>query len=321
MAQLFDLPLDQLKVYTPFLTREDDFNNFWDVSLKELAGVPLEYELTPYKYPAKNVQVYNVRFKGFDFSQIEAWLAIPVQVEPCPAIALFHGYNWAFDGGLHDIVNFSLHGYAVIGMLVRGQQGASVDSVISSHGFTCGWMTKGICNPFEYYYRAVYMDAVRTVQVLSNLTNVDKNKIAVLGGSQGGGIALATAALSDIPSLALVEMPFLAHFERAIDTALNGPYLELQEFFRRNSNPTIEKKAKKTLSYIDLINLAPNITCPTYICTGLVDEITPPSTVFAVYNHLTCLKDIDVFRYFGHEYMPGWQEKKLRTLLNWASQK
>jgi len=47
-----------------------------------------------------------------------------------------------------------------------------------------------------------------------------------------------------------------------------------------------------------------------------VDEITPPSTVFAVYNHLKCPKEISVFRYFGHEHMPGSVEIKLRILMD-----
>jgi cephalosporin-C deacetylase len=52
------------------------------------------------------------------------------------------------------------------------------------------------------------------------------------------------------------------------------------------------------------------------MAAGLVDDITPPSTVFAVYNHLTCRKDIAVFRYFGHEYLPGFVEKQLGMMMN-----
>jgi cephalosporin-C deacetylase len=96
-----------------------------------------------------------------------------------------------------------------------------------------------------------------------------------------------------------------------------GPYLEINEFFRRYSDPKIEEQAVKTLSYFDIMNLAQRIKCYTMISAGLVDEITPPSTIFSVYNHLECPKDILVFRYFGHEYMPGTVEPKLRALMKY----
>jgi cephalosporin-C deacetylase len=94
------------------------------------------------------------------------------------------------------------------------------------------------------------------------------------------------------------------------------PYNEINEYFRRNTDPWIEEQAKKTLSYFDIMNHAQNIKCPVLMAAGLVDDITPPSTVFAVYNHLACRKDIAVFRYFGHEYLPGFVEKQLGMMMN-----
>ncbi len=316
MAQPYDMHLEALRDYKPDLTREPDFDEFWSKSLRQLANVPIKYELEPYDYPVKGVKVFRVSYLGFESANIEGWLAIPEGAGLHPGLVIFHGYNWAFEGCVNDVVNWALNGYATMNMLVRGQQGHSIDNVISSTGFTAGWMTKGILNPEEYYYRAVYLDAVRAVEVLASLPEVDESRIGVTGGSQGGALTLATAALSDIPVIAAAEMPYLSNFERAIDITPHGSYLEINEFLRRNSKPEIEVQVKKTLSYIDNMNLAPRIKCRTWICTGLVDEITPPSTVFAVYNHLTCQKDIAVFRYFGHEFIPGSVETKLRLLMD-----
>lgn len=41
----------------------------------------------------------------------------------------------------------------------------------------------------------VYVDAVRTVDVLRTQSVVDADRIAVVGASQGGGIALAVAGV------------------------------------------------------------------------------------------------------------------------------
>lgn len=316
MALQYDISLEELKKYKPQLTKQADFEEFWEKSLKQLASVPVKYELTPYEYPVKGVKVYRISYLGFAAANIDGWLAVPDIDGLIPGLVLYHGYNWAFDGHLHDTVNWALKGYASLQMLVRGQQGKSVDNIISSSGFTAGWMTKGILSPEEYYYRAVYMDSVRALQVLASMPQVDASRIGVTGSSQGGGLTLAAAALSDIPAVAVCEYPYLANFERAIDIAPQGPYLEISEYFKRNTAPEIEEQARITLSYFDVMNLAPRVKCRTLICTGLVDEITPPSTVFSAYNHLECPKDIKIFRYFGHEYMPGAVEPKLKTLMD-----
>ncbi len=315
MPQPYDWPLEQLRTYQPELTKQADFAVFWSRTLVELAQTPLEYRMEPYDYPVRGVKVYNLRYRSYRDATIEAWLVLPDGPGPHPGLVLFHGYNWAFDGKIHDTVNLALHGYACFQLLVRGQQGHSEDNIGSPAGHPVGWLTQGIADPAAYYYRAVYMDAVRALQVLATIKTVDPNRIGVMGGSQGGGLALAGAALSDIPRVAVVDFPFLANFERAIDIAPGGPYYELNEYFRRNSAPEYETAARRTLSYFDLINHAPQVRCYTLMTMGLIDQTTPPSTVSAVYNHLRCAKDLMVWRYFGHEVIPGSIERKLRTLL------
>lgn len=315
MAQPYDLPLEQLKVYRPEQTRKADFDAYWQSALAELKEVPLYREMTPHPYPVKGVRLYRLIYTGYGSAPIDGWLAIPDKPGPHPGLVYFHGYNWAAEGNVDETVIWALRGYATLHMFCRGQHGASMDTTVSSHGHSTGWMTKNILDADNYYYKAVYMDAVRALEVLASVPEVDPNKIGVTGGSQGGALSLAAAALSPIPQVAVADYPYLSHFERAIDITPEGPYLELNEFFRRNTGAHIEEQAKATLSYVDLINHAPNIRCHTWITVGLVDTITPPSTIFAVYNHLNCPKELGIFRYHGHEYIPGSSVPKLRVLM------
>lgn len=315
MVQPYDMSLEDLRKYKPTLTRRPDFLEFWAGTLKELKAVKPKYRLEPYEYPVKGAKVYKITFSGFANADIDGWLAIPQARGIHPGIVMYHGYNWAFDGCIHDTVNMGLHGYAVLQMLCRGQSGNSVDNIVTTHGNFTGWMTKGILSPEQYYYRALYMDCVRALEVLASLKQVDAGRIGVMGGSQGGGLTLAAAALSGIPKVAVATYPYLCHFDRAIDITPQMPYGELNEFFRRNSDPSIEEQARKTLTYFDVMNHAPDIKCPVLVASGLVDEITPPSTIFAAYNQMTCPKEIAVFRYFGHEYIPGFVEKQLGMLM------
>lgn len=317
MVQPYDLSLEELKKYKPGLTRQPDFRDFWRNSLERLADVPVNYKLAPADYPVKGARLYRISFAGFQGANIGGWFAVPASPGPHPGLVMFHGYNWAFDGNRHDAVNMALHGYAALQVLVRGQQGESQDNIVTSHGNHSGWMTKGVLSPEEYYYRAVYMDSVRAIEVLASMDSVDASRIGLAGGSQGGALTLAAAALSKTVRVAVAEYPYLSNLNRAIDIAPDGPYGELNEFFRRNPDPAVEEQAKKTLSYFDVMNHAPDIRCHTLVAAGLVDETTPPSTVFAAYNHLECSKEIAVFRYFGHEYLPGFVEKRLKTFMDY----
>lgn len=317
MPQPYDLPLEQLRAYKPELTKKDDFDSFWTSTVAKLAEVPLSYERTELSYPVKGIKLYRVMYQGFNHAPIEAILAMPQQDDPLPGIVTYHGYNWIKDSDVNETVDLALKGYAVLHMVCRGQHGLSVDNVVSSNGHVGGWMTKGIQNKEEYYYRAVYMDAVRAIDVLADMPEVNGDRIAVTGGSQGGAITLAAAALSGKPKLAVSDYPYLSHFRRAIDVTPNGPYGELNEYFRRHSSdPDIEANALDTLSYFDIMNLAPRISCYTWMMIGLIDDITPPSTVFAVYNQLSCEKDIAVYRYFGHEQVPGSIPTKLKLFMD-----
>ncbi|MBU8785965.1 MULTISPECIES: acetylxylan esterase [Bacillus] len=313
MQQPYDLPLEQLYQYKPEKTALDDFQEFWEESLGELAKEKAEPQLERYDYPADGVNVYWLTYRSIGGAHIKGWYAVPGRKGPHPAIVKYHGYNASYDGDIHDIVNWALHGYAAFGMLVRGQNG-SEDTSGSPHGHVPGWMTKGILDPKTYYYRYVYLDAVRALEVVKGFAEVDEKRIGVIGASQGGGLAIAVSALSDIPAAAVSEYPYLSNFQRAIDTAIDQPYLEINSFFKRNGSADIERKAMNTLSYFDIMNLAESVKAPVLMSIGLVDTITPPSTVFAAYNHLNTEKELKVYRYFGHEFIPAFQTEKLAFL-------
>ena len=57
----------------------------------------------------------------------------------------------------------------------------------------------------------------------------------------------------------------------------------------------------RTLSYFDGMNFAARATAPALFSTALMDDICPPSTVFAAYNHYAGQKDIRVYPFNKHE--------------------
>jgi cephalosporin-C deacetylase len=307
-----DMPLEQLRQYQPPLSREPDFEDFWRSTISEATRQPLNAELIPYALPARGLQCYAVRFDGFQGGRIAGWYLRPDSAGRMPGVCYYHGYSGRAQRPL-DLVALASQGICVLSMDCRGQNGQSQDAAIYPEGYAPGWMTQGIRDPKRYYYRYVYADAVRALEILARREEVDAKRLAIGGVSQGGGLTLAVAALSERPVLALPDIPFLCDFRRGVHIAGVGPYPEVPLFVKQF--PDLYEQAFRTLSYIDCMNLAPMIKCRTVISNCLWDDICPPSTIFGVYNHLTCEKQIEVYPFHKHEVPYEQNELKFRLLV------
>ena len=299
MCAIFDFPLEELREYRPALTRQPDFEAFWAGTLDEASG-PLNAEVEQVAYPVPEVKVFDVRYDGFGEARIGGWYLLPQTAGEgsVPAMVFYHGYSGSRSQVYHYLP-WVLQGYAVFAVDVRGQSGYSSDPGPYSMGHVRGWMTQGVLDEREYYYRGAYADCVRALDFVCAQPAVDATRIGITGGSQGGGLTLAVAGLDRRPALAMADVPFLCHFERPLQISDAYPYREIADFIRRY--PGTDVRVFRTLSYCDAMNLTPNITCPTLVTVGLEDTVCPPSTVFAAYNHIQAPKQIDVFRYYKHE--------------------
>ncbi|MGW2220368.1 acetylxylan esterase, partial [Nonomuraea sp. NPDC001684] len=168
-------------------------------------------------------------------------------------------------------------------------------------------------DPEDYYYRRVFTDAARAVDVAAAHPAVDAGRIVVSGGSQGGAIAQATAALRPSVRAALVDVPFLTHFRRALEITDRDPYQEVVRFLASRRDGA--DQVFRTLSYFDGVNFAARGRVPVLYSVALMDYVCPPSTVFAAYNHWQGPKEITVWPWNGHEGGSGYQtEEQVRYL-------
>jgi len=311
----FDWPLDELVTYDPATTAQPDFDAYWERTLAEGQQAPLNLEMERIDYPALGVDVFEVYYDGWRGARICGWLLLP-QGRPsgCPALVNYHGYSGSKAEVYHYLM-WALQGYVVLAVDTRGQSGNSSDPGHYTGGHVTGWMTKGVMNPEEYYYRGAYMDCVRALDVVCALDQVDPARIGITGMSQGGGLTLAVAALDSRPILAMPEMPYLCHFKRALDMAVRYPYGEIAAYLRKW--PSREAQVWRTLSYCDNLNLASRITCPVLMTVGLEDDICPPSSIYAVYNKITAHKTMCVYPYHNHSMVEAHWETKLR----WAHER
>ena len=151
-----------------------------------------------------------------------------------------------------------------------------------------------------YYYRGAYMDCIRAMDFLCSRKEVNPDRIAVIGGSQGGGLSLATAAMDKRVSLCAPAIPFLTNWRKYFRTT---HWPEMNKWIAAQKRRTWDSTLK-TLSYFDTMNMGAWIRCPVFMGVGLQDSICPPPTNFAVYNRVKGAKQYRVYAQANHSLGP-----------------
>lgn len=300
-----DMPLDQLQAYKPARSEAADFDTFWQGTLDEARQFPLDATFTPAPTQLKLIEAFDVTFNGFGGQRIKGWLVLPRERSgKLPCIVEYIGYGGG-RGFSIDWLVWASAGYAHFIMDTRGQgstwrMGDTPDvEPLGSNPQIPGFMTRGILKPETYYYRRVFTDGVRAVEAARSHEAVDGDRIAVTGGSQGGGITLAVAGLDGSVKLAMPDVPFLCHYKVAVQKADRDPYQEITRYLHTHRDKV--ETVFSTLDYFDCVNLSTRAKAKALFSVALMDDICPASTVYAAYNHYAGEKTIEVYPYNNHE--------------------
>ncbi len=303
-----------LEAYLPSLTREEDFEEFWEQTKKESRERPLEVEMTPVDYPACHLRLYDISYAGFDGTRIHGFYMEPVwkneKTVPgsLPCLVNYHGFNG--DRGVpSDFFLWTMAGMAVLTVDCREQGGMTGSShAYHTTGIVKNVTAKGLLDKKEYYYRAVYMDCLRALDVACQIEAVDSKRLVVHGISQGGGIGTAVCALDSRPAAALLDVPSCANLEKRV-WGEHGAFSAVADYLRRY--PYHTEQAFRTLSYFDIMNHAQDIACPVYASVALKDDVCPAECFFAAYNRIKGEKDIEIYPFNAHDGARHvhWQKK------------
>jgi cephalosporin-C deacetylase len=313
----YDLPLERLREYRTSTQEPDRLDDWWTARLREARDRSRPVAVTAHE-PGLYApfEVSDVEFSGGAGERVRAWYIAPAGQRASGVVVKFIGYGGGRGAPAEHILLPAL-GYAVLVMDSRGQ-GGRWSSGATADGIGTGpenslVMTRGITTPEEYYYTRMFTDAALAVDTALELAG-QSCPLAVTGGSQGGALALAAAALRpDVVAVCHADVPFLCDIQRAITLAPHAPYTEIPEFLAENVE--LVPQALDTLRYIDCALLARRITAATLVSVGLMDDICPPSTVYAAYNEISAAdKEIAVYPYSGHSWPKAHAERQLRHL-------
>ncbi|WP_309103624.1 acetylxylan esterase [Microbacterium sp.] len=301
---LTDLPLDQLRTFRPDVAEPADFDEFWTRTLEESRALASAPRIAPVATPITELIVEDLTFSGFGGEPIRAWITRPRSDRPLPAVVEYIGYNGG-RGAPGERLQWAAAGYVHVLMDTRGQgsgwgSGGDTPDPHGSDGSVPGFMTRGIQNPETYYYRRVFTDAALLIDAVADLPTVDADRISVTGGSQGGGISLAAAALNPAVRAAMPDVPFLCHFRRSVQLTPENPFKEVERYLAVHRGRVDE--VFETLSYFDGVNFSRRISASALFSVALMDAVVLPSSVFAAFNHCGSPDaEIAVYEFNGHE--------------------
>ncbi|WP_123041736.1 acetylxylan esterase [Cohnella candidum] len=314
MSHAVSRRIADLEQYEPPLTARPDLETYWEETLKQFEGKPLHAAMRKTETPMPHVEAYQVEYEGFDDTRIHGWYLRPGFVPAgtkLPCVVHFHGYTGS-RGYPEDFGSYLLAGMAVFSVDVRGQGGETGNRLGQEGGMTKGWITQGILDRDTCYYKAITIDALKAVEWAAQQEDVDAARICVAGGSQGGGLSLMAAALSSRVALAVAHIPNMCHMDFGILNS-TGSLTEAAEYVARF--PERLERVLETLSYFDLLNLAPRIRVPVLVSVGLKDTVTMPETIYAAYNRITAPKEMHPYPFSGH-HVGGDQNRKALVFLS-----
>lgn len=279
-----------------------DFKQFWDNALAELAAVAPEYTIEEYtdgKADTDLRTIYKVTMKstpnviGEQPVTVAGFLAVPKGEEGIkhPVIITYQGT----DGGTGKI-----------NVPSRTASGEFIDFVFSTRGqqlcrddqptyypegkTSPDYYAYGLGDSHKHYYYGGNLDCARAVDFLcSDIAaqyGVDKDNIFAAGGSQGGSFCYAAAFLGG-GRVKAIAPSITGHSDfRHNAECVGWPKNVFQNFLDNNADWTWDKLFD-FLTYYDVKNFAPYITCPVVTNFSLQDTTDPTHTNIAPYLLLT----------------------------------
>ena len=247
------------RLFKPLITRPADFDDFWSGTLQELEGLSLD--LTERTLPKADsdpeLELKTLSFASLGGVTVHGYLLRWRGAESRPLVVHSHGYGsqtevmwpWA-RAGLH-----------VLGVDIRGF-GESRAALRSPSRW--GYMLTGIDAPEHHF--------------------LSTQRLVLHGISFAGGLALMAESILQKADLLAVGVPTFGWAEGRRFFVKAGSGKEINDY--AEARPDHVEDLMVVLRYFDAVNFAERITCPTLVGLGIVDDVVPANTVYAIANHL-----------------------------------
>ncbi len=292
-----------------------EFDEFWNAGKKDLAKLPIDAKIESLpSYSTANADVFHVSFQNVGAgssksSRIYGILAIPKTTNPNQKFPAILSVPGAGVRPYRGVLGLAERGIITLQIGIHGIP-VNLDQTVYDNlaaGALNRYMYEGLEDKNDYYYRRVFLGCIRANDFLAGLPQFDGKNLAVMGGSQGGALSIATAALDARVKGLAVWVPALADLTGYIYGRAGGWH----HAFKNAKNRTPAKI--ETSKYYDTVNFARRLKVPGIYTFGYNDETCPPTSMFAAYNTIAAPKKLFLALETGHALTNEQSEK----LNNW----
>lgn len=294
-----------------------DFDAFWQKGKAELAQIPLEprLELIP-EASTGAINVYHVSFRTWSRlgsapspSRIYGILCEPKAPGRYPAFlrvpaAGVRPYQGERELATRGAITLEI---GIHGIPVNGPK-EIYDQLRS--GSLEGYSQFNLDDPARYFYRRVELGCVRALDFLASRESWDGKNLLVFGASQGGMLAVSTAALD--PRVTAVAAMIPAYCD--VTGYLHGRAGGWPHLFRSTESGPASPEKIRTTGYYDTVNFAQRLRGPVLFAVGYNDENCAPTSVYAAYNAVTAGKELVIDLDAGHSVTRG-MDRQVRAWL------
>lgn len=297
----------------PTTTLPDDFMEFWETAIADARKTPLKPKVTLIpELCTPKINVYNVRIQNeAPGSYIYGILCIPKAEGKYPAILKLPPAGIRQYTGYKDLAEQGAITFEI------GIHGIPVDLPEEVYnnlmgGSLADYQYDNFGNKDEYYFKRVILGCLRAVDFIYTIDEFDKERIGIIGGSQGGALTLATAALE--PRIKYISLRYPAMCDMTgyvYDRAGGWPHV-----FKKLDEPARGTKIEGS-KYYDAVNFARFIKIPGYYTWGYNDNVCPPTSTFSAYNVIKADKVLKLFLDSSHWLYP----EELDAMEQWMLEK
>ncbi len=292
---------------TPYLP--EDFSEFWQETVAEANAAPLDFHRSMTDTGRSDTHIVEeFSFRSITGDTLHGWIARPPEARKAPSFLWVPPYSrWSMQPNEYG----TRPGYVSLSFNFFGESAFHEEVYHPSRGY----FAQGAGRPETWVFRTMFQNLVMAARFLSAQVEVDEQRIAAMGMSQGAGLSIWLGAWCPLIKAVCADMPFLGGMPWVFSHDIHRyPLKELTDYM--DQIPLGREWVMHTLSYYDTINQATQCKVPTLVTLGLKDPAVKPEQARAVYEALPGDKNL-VELDWGHDWHPSMIERNQAWLFAW----
>ena len=281
----------------PALARPDDFDAYWNGEVARLEReVPLDAKMD--LLPERSTEAadeYAVSFATFNGKRVHGFVTVPKKASAANPMGLRVTVPGAgpaacrtWDAAPDQIVA-TLNALPYRPGKDEAEQGriyAGYNRELKEKYGVDGYPALGWDRGRDkVFFHDAIVGIVRAINWLRRLPEVDPSRLTYFGGSQGGGLGIATVALAGGFRRACFYITAMSDLYGGEAGREDGWPSRGSRWVARLS-PEGREVARRVAPYYDACNFAVRVTCPVRVSLGLEDTTCNPPNVQASFNRL-----------------------------------